>query len=357
LKPQSDLTATTRASLFWKSTAGESLSELTNLDDEGRAGLFELLTELIELRQRHLVSGANWNMGWLKVAVRSISKLAGRLARQPHGNGLQLELLNLACQDANHAGFIYLPGLLALPGSVYRELPSGDPLNDALRLCGSVATADSVAELVRNYFTFLDMEVLSCFNNFAQVATIPAGEMASIEFGHFDHQKYWLEILGAIRTDRLASDWSGESLLGKAHLVWAMEEFVKRYDTSAHDLQLGAANALLRSAPGFRTWLHQRLVGKGLMSDVAWNAPWPRLETPDVDFLESTPKFASLFGLAARAAAVGWLDFDEALKWLEGRVDRRWMSEQGIAVLVGLAPELFGHQLLFWEIIIRTSTT
>ncbi len=68
-----------------------------------------------------------------------------------------------------------------------------------------------------------------------------------------------------------------------------------------------------------------------------------------------TPQFASLFSLAARAAAVGWLDFDEALKWLEGRVDRRWMAEQGIAVLVGLAPELFGHQLLFWEIITRTS--
>jgi len=48
------------------------------------------------------------------------------------------------------------------------------------------------------------------------------------------------------------------------------------------------------------------------------------------------------------------LEFDETLNWLENQVEKRWMAEQGIAVLVGVAPELFGHQLQFWEFIIRT---
>lgn len=353
---QSDVAAITRARLFWGSyTQGVSLSEFTELDEEGRTDLFELLTELIELRQRGMVSGARKDMGWLKDAVRSLSQLAGRIARQPHGDALQIELLNLACQDAAHAGFIYLPGLLALHGNIYRELPTGYPLNDALRHCGSIAIADSVAELVRHDFAFFDMEVLGCFANFMQVAGTPAGETAIMEFQQFDHEKYWLQVLGKLRSDRLAADWSGHSILGKAHLVSALEEFVRRYVTSANDLHHGAANALLRSAPGFRAWLHERLSSRELMSNAAWNTPWPRFEAPDVDFLESAPRFASLFALAARAASAGWLEFDDAMKWLEGRVDRRWMAEQGIAVLVGLAPELFGHQLLFWELIIRTA--
>jgi hypothetical protein len=353
---QSDVAATTRARLFWGAyTQGSSLSELTELDEEGKSDLFELLAELIELRQREMVSGARRDMGWVKDAVRSLSQLAGRIARQPHGEALQIKLLNLACQDANHAGFIYLPGLLALQGNIYRELPTGYPLNDALRHCGSVAIADSVAELVQHDFAFFDMNVLGCFANFMQVAGTPEGEIATMEFQQFDHEKYWLQVLGQLRSDRLAADWSGNSVLGKAHLVSALEEFVRRYETSANDLQHGAANALLRSARDFRAWLHERLASRGVMSSAAWNTPWPRFEAPDVDFLESAPRFASLFALAARAASAGWLEFDEAMKWLEKRVDRRWMAEQGIAMLVGLAPELFGHQLLFWELIIRTA--
>jgi hypothetical protein len=213
-----------------------------------------------------------------------------------------------------------------------------------------------VAELARSDFAFFDMSAISCFANFMQIAATPECESTTAEFNHFNHEAYWLQVLGTLRRDQLAADWAGESLLGKAHLVWALDEFVRRYESSAHELQLGAANSLLRSAPSFRAWLQERLAAKGIMSAAAWKTPWPRFESPEIDFLESAPRFASLFALAARAAAAGWLEFDEAMKWLEGRVERRWMAEQGIAVLVGLAPELFGHQLLFWEITIRTAT-
>jgi hypothetical protein len=120
-------------------------------------------------------------------------------------------------------------------------------------------------------------------------------------------------------------------------------------------LNLAAANALLRRAPAFRLWLRERLATQSLMTCAAWDAPWPQFQSPDVDFLEAVPRFTSLFALAARAAASGWLDFDKALLWLEGRVAQRWMAEEGIAVLVTLAPELFGNQLLFWELVVRTA--
>jgi hypothetical protein len=167
---------TTRAHLVQACVApGVQLLDLA-LDEAGRAETLELLVDLIALRQRDIASAARQDMGWLKDAVRSLSRLAGRMARQADGSGLQTKLLNFACQDSNHTGFVHLPGLLALPAGEYRELPTGDPLNDALRRCGRLAAADSVAEAVRHDLSFLDIDVISCFANFAQIAAAPNGE-------------------------------------------------------------------------------------------------------------------------------------------------------------------------------------
>jgi hypothetical protein len=151
--------ATTRARLVWAVALRAPLPDLT-LDDAGRAELLELLVDLIALRQRRIASAARQDMGWLKDAVRALSQLAGRMARQADGSGLQTQLLNFACQDSNRMGFVHLPGLLALPASEYRELPTGDPLNDALRRCGRLAAADSVAAAVRHDMSFLDIDVI-----------------------------------------------------------------------------------------------------------------------------------------------------------------------------------------------------
>jgi hypothetical protein len=325
------------------------------LDEAGRAETVELLVDLIALRQGDIASVARQDMAWLKDAVRSLSHLAGRIARQADSSGLQTKLLNFACQDASHTGFVHLPSLLALPADEYRELPTGDPLNDALRRCGRLAAADSVAEVVRHDLLFVDLEVIGCFANFAQIAAAPNSEPSAVEFNHFDHERYWKSVLGTLHHDQLAADWCGEEALGRAHIVWALAELVRQWSDPTQGLHLGAANALLGRAWPFRAWLQQRLAPHALMATAAWNAPWPRFAAEGMDFLEAVPPFASLFALAARAAAAGLLAFDETLTWLEHQVARRWMAEEGIAVLVSLAPELFGHQLLFWELIIRTS--
>jgi hypothetical protein len=343
-----------RERLLWNSLAsGGSPSPVSDLDDDGCRELFLLLQEVIHLRQGRLIDEARGELVRLKDAVRTLSHWAGGLAKCH--KALQSELLNLAGQDAKHSGFVHLPRLLALPGVEYRELPAGVPLNDALRSCASVATADSISDLVRQDLDLFDLSSLSCFANFGQVANAIGDESLPQDFEQFDHKRYWEGVVGSIQPHRLASDWDRQHLLGKDHLVWALEEFVRRYGEASASGQLGAANALLHSATGLRGWLEQRLASRRVMTAEAWRAPWPRVDDTDVDFLQSTPRFASLFALMARAAAAGWLEFDEAMTWLESRVQRRSMAEEGIAALVRMAPELFGHQLLFWELIVRTT--
>jgi hypothetical protein len=312
---------------------------------------------MISLRRMTLVSGARANMAWLKDAVRLLSKLAGRVARETQSHEFQTRLVNLACQDASHAGFVHLPSLLALPANRYRELPSGDPLNDALRNCGKLSLGNSVLDLIQDDWSLLDVNAISCFANFGELAQ-GGSDVLLQEFNNFDHSRYLQTVLGTFQRERLVSDWAGGSLLGNAHLVFALTELVRRYDEATRhndrsELNLGAANKLLNCSPRFRVWLQSRLSSQQIMSERAWNAPWPQFIANE-DFLEKFPRFASLFALAARAAAADLITFDDVLTWLERQVEHRWMGEDGIAALVRLGPEIFGYQFIFWELILRT---
>lgn len=348
------LSATIRAWLLRYALAPQTpLDELQELDAEGRADLIALLSDLIALRQRSTAPLVQGELQWLDGAVRVLSHLAGPLALRPDGLALQSELLHLAGTDPGHAGFVHLPELLALPAHAYHQLPAGAPLNDALRWCSKLAAATTVTDAVRHDFAFWDPAVLFGFANFAKVVGDASG--SAVEFSDFAHEQYWLKVLGPLNQYRLAADWSGsDSVLGRAHLIWALAALLKRYAQPTNELPLASANALLHCAPKFRLWLHERLAGKNLMAPAAWKNPWPRFTAPEDDFLEATPRFSSLFALAARAAAAGLLSFQETLTWLAARVGAE-RAEQGIAVLVGLAPELFGHQLLFWELMVRTA--
>jgi len=208
-----------RSSLLWASVSFGPQIEDFPLNEVGCEDLLGLMEDLMALRKREYATVSRQDMGWLKDAVRSLSQLAGRMARQSGGDSLQTRLLNLACQDPNHDGFVYLPGLLALPAGVYCELPVGDPLNDSLRGCGRFAMADSVADVVRHDFTFLDLNVVGCFANFATVAGGGNGASGA-EFERFSHERYWQELVGTLEVNRLVSDWSGEGILGRAHTIW-----------------------------------------------------------------------------------------------------------------------------------------
>jgi hypothetical protein len=327
-----------------------------SLDATGHQDLHELLVDLMTLRKREYASLARREIRWLKDALRTLSKIAGRMLRQQGGETLQTALLNMACQDPQHSGFVYLPELLALPACDYSELPYGDPLNDALRRCGRLAGSDSIAALVADDPDFLDFSVLTYFSNLAVVAAHDPASDGQPDFQCFALERFFKDVVREIDINRLATEWSGSSALGSDHRLWAFSELVNRYEQSTDDGKIAAANTLMNLAPHFRSWLQSRLQGAALLPVSAWKAPWLRfVVSQEIDFLEKVPYFASLFALAARASAAGILPIDETLRWLEKKVERRYMAEEGIAALVGLAPELFGHQLLFWELMIRTA--
>ncbi len=343
-----------RARLFWQASglAGPAQHEV-DLDETGRTELLELLSDLLALSQR-LSSAGRKEAAWLNEAIRSLSQTGGRIGRQRGGESLQHRLLNLACQDPTHSGFVYLPSLLALPATLFRDLPPGSPLNDALRRCGELSAADSVSEVVWNNRDLLDMSVIQSFDNFATVAGTVDGEPPELK--GFGHRPYLASVLGGFRQGRAVADWSGSAALGRKHYEAALCELEKARSIATDEtVHLGEANALLARAPQFRLWLQERLASRELLSEIEWRAPWADYSVADDAFLENVPRFACLFALAARSAAAGWLDFDEVLTWIEGHVWQRWMAEKGIAAMVELAPTLFGHQLLLWELIIRTA--
>ena len=86
----------------------------------------------------------------------------------------------------------------------------------------------------------------------------------------------------------------------------------------------------------------------------SWNHPWLSVHFPNDALMENCVRFASLFALAARAAGAGWLRFEDVMGWLLSQSSTPQSSEKAIATLVGMAPELFGYYLMFWELMIRT---
>jgi hypothetical protein len=82
-----------------------------------------------------------------------------------------------------------------------------------------------------------------------------------------------------------------------------------------------------------------------------WHQPWLQVSLPDRALMENCSRFASVFALSARASAAKWLKFEDATRWLVEHGDHR---EQTITAMVGLAPELLGFYLMFWELMVRT---
>jgi hypothetical protein len=352
-------TATLRASLL-KASLRSSIDDIDlSPSADGYEEIYELLVDLITLRKREYVAVARHEISWLKDTLRSLGKMAGRILRRPGSEALQVALLNVVCLDPLHSGFVYLPELLALPAADYCELPSGDPLNEALRRCGRLAQADSIAALANDDPPFLDFCVLGYFSNFVLIATTEQSVGSELEFDHFAYERFSNDVAQSMVTRQVVPDWTGDAALGEKHRQWAFNGLVKRYETAQNAANIAAANTLLHLAPQLQAWLDLRLRDTPLKSFSAWHSRWLRfVASAEIafleDFLEAVPRFASLFALAARASAAGLLPIDETLRWLEGQVRRQYMAEEGIAALVGLAPEIFGYQLLFWELMIRT---
>jgi hypothetical protein len=89
------------------------------------------------------------------------------------------------------------------------------------------------------------------------------------------------------------------------------------------------------------------------MPTSVWKLPWLPVSFDD-DLMENCCRFASIFALSARAAGFGWLSFQDVTDWLTAQNVETGAEEGALATLVGMAPELFGYYLMFWELMIRT---
>ncbi len=74
---------TTRSSLLWASLSSAAQDGDPAFDQAGCEDMIELLVDLMVLRKREFALAARLDVGWLKDSVRSLSQLAGRMARQP----------------------------------------------------------------------------------------------------------------------------------------------------------------------------------------------------------------------------------------------------------------------------------
>lgn len=91
------------------------------------------------------------------------------------------------------------------------------------------------------------------------------------------------------------------------------------------------------------------------MSEGDWNKPWLDLDIVDDALAGQCARFCSLFALAARASAAGWLRFGDVTHWFHHRPRGVSDTSKAVTTLVCLAPELLGYHLMFWELICRTS--
>jgi hypothetical protein len=341
---------TVRALLLSASRASSAGIEDVPIEEEMFGEVVGVMADLTELRRRDLADTVAQSFSWVKDALRGTSTIAGRLMAATGSETLRAAALDLACQDTAHTGFVFLPELLALSSTYYQELPVGDPLNEALRHCATISTTDSLASLASN--GFFDMHFSACFGNFYEVAS-RAEDQVGLDLAGFRYEAFWAHEVTATSRTGVGFDWFRQGALGPEHLVWAIGELTGRYRSLNSQIKIGAANALLHEAPALRTWLESRLAHTELLPSSSWRNPWPRVSAADSDFIEAVPRFASLFALAARGSAAEMLPFEQLRKWLEARVGRK-TTEYGISALVTIAPELFGHQLLFWEVMIRT---
>jgi hypothetical protein len=332
--------------------------------------LFDFLAQLLQLMKQPFAPEVRSEFKWLESLIHKVGVRVGRQLRSVDDRDINhlLDLTSLQTDvldrgsgtTPNHSLFVAVPGLMALSAEHYSEISSAHPLARALQWCGRLAmhefVFDAFRSLIEEVVSNSDVpvpdtyRVLQLFDNFAYVIQSNGDGVDPTEFFHFKYSEYIDRLIGEIQRIQLQAEWTERSALGRTHAEWALWRLECRSHEPARDW--GAINALLKTGSSFQQWLRQRL---GEHSDLVpadvWHRPWLQVNISDHDFFGNCARFASLFALSLRASAAGWLIFEDVTKWLVTHGDR---NERTIAAIVGLAPELLGFYLMFWELMVRT---
>jgi len=337
------------------------------------ADLFDLLGDVSQLVERGFAKEVQHKFAWLEHLFHELGRLTGKTLNTADSKSTT-KLLNLACIETNHGDadvvsqrslFVTVPELLALPTSHYTGISAAHPLAESLRWCARLVTRDSVFDAFRDlvadayanpHAPVPDMvRVVQCFGNFIPIVQAAAVEGSADDLAQFNYSRYLQQIVGPLQEAQPQAEWDERTALSRAHVEWALSKLVERRQAGSANLALGAVNALLSKAPAFRNWLRQNLSRHtDLMPVQAWAQPWPAVAFENDNLIENCSRFASMFALAARASGAEWLRFEDVIQWLTVGGVLHHSDDATIATLVGMAPELFGYYLMFWELMIRT---
>lgn len=330
----------------------------------------DLLADIAQLVANGFAPQVRSKFIWLEQLFHTLGRFIGK--KIAFGDKFDTaKLLNLACIATSHETetssplkrslFVTVPELLALPADHYVGVSAGHPIGQALRWCYEISVHDLVFEAFRHLLEAAYenpraapscVEVLRNFRNFSRiVATDP--RVLTEDFGWFDYAQYFYETIGDLSSLQPQTDWDPRSALSRRHVEWALGRLRDRRWTTLGDKGLGSVNALLHTAPKFRTWLRNILDDLPIMPPSVWKMPWLSVSFDD-DLMENCCHFASVFALSARAAGFGWLSFQDVIDWLTEQNTETGTEDSALAALVGMAPELFGYYLMFWELMIRS---
>lgn len=327
--------------------------------------LADLLAECEELLL-HGYATAVWpRIEWIQSLGAELGRQAAALMDSDDGV-LRARLLSAVARESEispRSLLVTVPSLLASPANYYASLAGEDPLRSALRWCAEVSSQPTVSESLRNHLVECFQNVhatgllttLQHFRNFAAVVQ-NAGSGRNREFSRFDFDRHWRTSIGSITVAPEDVEWSECDLLGGRHAHAAIGCLLRRRQQGEGGNGLTQAASIFALADEFRRWLRNALANQSrFMPDTAWNHPWLDVDIPDDAFAGQCARFCSVFALAARASAAGWLKFSEVTSWLHHRPHGVSDTSKAVTTLCCLSPELLGYHLMFWELIIRTS--
>jgi len=369
LQPPGVVPADVRMQAIWwaagRSLASSNVPQIPPDFTCHTTALADLLAECEDWLLRGYATAVWPRIEWLQSLGGELGRQAAALMDSDDGV-LRARLLSaVACESeiSPRSLLVTVPSLLASPANCYASLAGDDALRTALRWCAELSSQSTVADSLRNRIMECSQNVSSSgllttlqhFKNFAAVVG-NAGSGPNCEFSRFDFDHYWRTSIGSITIPPGDVEWFECDLLGRRHAHAAIASLLKRRQQGEGGKNHAQAVSMFARADEFRGWLRNALVNHlGFMPEAAWNHPWLDVDIPDDALVGQCARFCSVFALAARASAAGWLKFSEVTSWLHCHPHGVSDTGKAVTTLVCLSPELLGYHLMFWELIIRTS--
>lgn len=361
--PTCSLTDPRAHALWWaagQSLAGEFVPRTLCSFMNAQRVLADLMAECEKLLSRGYAEAVWARVNWVRTLSIELARQAAFLLREDDG-ALRSHLLSVVgCEPevSPRSLIATVPALLASPAASLAKLAGEDPLRTALRRCAEISSEKLVSLSLRNRL----MECLSrgqvtglvvVLGHFANYQAVlqPEAEALPSEFSRFDLIRYWGKTIGVIDSAPDELEFTECELLGRRHALVAIGNLLRN---RAND-ETASALTVFASADELCRWLREALGDRqSFMSDAAWNHPWLNVDLPGDAFTGQCACFCSLFALASRAAATGWIEFGDFIRWLRER-HGGFATGKAVTTLIWRTPELLGYYLVFWELIIRTA--